>query len=113
MNTIKHTVGFDIGQSAEDLFPLFSPEGEKLWVPGWDYENIMGTAELAEDYVFLTESHDHVSGKAIWLVKKYELDSWLIQFYRIEPEDKVGIVTLQCFSRGAALTHEVPGTFGE
>lgn len=87
MNTIKHTVGFDIGQSAEDLFPLFSPEGEKLWVPGWDYENIMGTAELAEDFVFLTESHDHVSGKAIWLVKKYEPDSWLIQFYRIEPED--------------------------
>ena len=53
----------------------------------------MGTAKLAEDYVFLTESHDHVSGKAIWLVKKYDPAFWYIQFYRIEPQDKVGIVT--------------------
>jgi hypothetical protein len=30
----------------EILFPLFSAEGEKLWVPGWDYENVMGTREL-------------------------------------------------------------------
>jgi hypothetical protein len=105
MNSIKHTAGFDIAQPVEDLFPLFSPEGEKLWVPGWDYENIMGTADLAEDYVFLTGSHDHLSGQAIWLVKKYDPASWFIQFYRIEPEDKVGVVTVQCFSRGAAQTH--------
>ena len=39
MNSIKYTAGFDIDQPAADLFPLFSPEGEKLWVPGWDYEN--------------------------------------------------------------------------
>src|SRR5210317_427334 len=99
MDFIEHTASFEIAQPVEDLFPLFSPEGEKLWVPGWDYENIMGTADLAEDYVFLTESHDHVSGKAIWLVKKYEPEAWLVQFYRIEPEDKVGVVTVQCFSR--------------
>ena len=105
MNSIKYTAGFDIDQPAADLFPLFSPEGEKLWVPSWDYENVMGTAELAEDYVFLTESHDHVSGKAIWLVKRYDPAAWFIQLYRIEPEDKVGIVTVQCFSRGAASTH--------
>ena len=104
MNSIKHTTGFDIAQSVEDVFPLFGPEGEKLWVPGWEYENVMGTAELFEDYVFLTESHDHVSGKAIWLVKKYEPASWLIQFYRVEPEDKVGVVTVQCFRRSATQT---------
>ena len=36
MNSIEHTAGFDIARPVEDLFPLFSPEGEKLWVPGWD-----------------------------------------------------------------------------
>ncbi len=105
MNSIKHTAGFDLAQPVEDLFPLFTPEGETLWVPGWGYENVMGTAELAEDYVFLTEGHDHVAGKAIWLVKRYELASWMIQFYRIEPEDKVGVVTVQCLSRSATETH--------
>ena len=104
MDAIKHTATFAIDQPVEDLFPLFSPEGEKLWVPGWDYENIMGTADLAEDYIFLTRRHDHLSGKAIWLVKKYDPASYLIEYYRVEPEDKVGVVTVQCFSRGPALT---------
>ena len=30
MNSIKHTASFDIAQSVEDLFPLFSPEGREV-----------------------------------------------------------------------------------
>ena len=26
---------FDLAFSAENAFPLFSPEGERIWVPGW------------------------------------------------------------------------------
>ncbi len=48
-----------------EVFPLFSPEGEKAWVPGRDYENVMGTTELAEDYVFTTRSHDHAATTAV------------------------------------------------
>jgi len=61
MKSVKHTAGFEISQPAADLFPLFSPEGETLWVPEWDYENIMGTTDLHEDYIFLTKAHDHAS----------------------------------------------------
>ena len=96
MSTIKHTEKFKIDQPIEILFPLFSAEGEKLWVPGWNYENIMGATELHEDYIFLTKNHDYASTDAIWLVKKYEPESHLVQFYKVEPEDKVGIITVQC-----------------
>jgi hypothetical protein len=96
MNSIRHTAGFEIPQPVDRLFPLFSPEGEKHWVPGWDYENIMGTTDLDEDYIFLTKSHDHASTGAIWLVKRYVPVSYFVQFYKVEPEDKVGIVTVQC-----------------
>lgn len=96
MKTINHTKAFELPVSASELFPLFSPEGEKLWVPGWDYENVMGTTELFEDYVFLTDSHDHGAQKAIWLVKRYEPDNNLVQFYRVEPEEKIGVVTVIC-----------------
>jgi len=96
MNKVKHTASFEINQSINKLFPLFSPEGEKLWVPGWDYENIMGTNHLHEDYVFLTKTHDHASTNAIWLVKKYEPESYLVEFYKVEPKDKIGIITVQC-----------------
>ena len=60
MNTIKHTVDFEIDQPIALLFPLFSAEGEKLWVPGWDYVNIMESKDLHEDYVFLTKNHDQI-----------------------------------------------------
>lgn len=81
---------------AGELFPLFSPEGEKYWVPGWDYENVMGTTDLSEDYVFLTQKHDYGSADAIWIVKKYDPKSHFVQFYKIEPEYKIGIVTVKC-----------------
>lgn len=96
MNQVKHTEHFRIAQPAEVLFPLFSAEGERHWVPGWDYENILGTTGLHEDYVFLTRSHDHEAGDAIWLVKRYEPDSHFVQFYKVEPGEKVGIVSVEC-----------------
>ncbi len=55
MSKIRHTAVFEIKQRIDKLFALFSPEGEKLWVPGWDYENIMGTIDLhypTSRYVF-------------------------------------------------------------
>ncbi|WP_420629061.1 hypothetical protein [Candidatus Leptofilum sp.] len=96
MSTIKHSHTFQINQNIDVLFPLFSAEGEKLWVPGWDYEQVMEGTELHEDYIFLTEAHDYASTKAIWLVKKFEPESHLVQFYKVEPEDKVAIITVDC-----------------
>jgi len=105
LSTVKHSVTFRIAQSIETLFPLFSPEGEKLWVPGWDYENVMRSTDLHEDYIFLTKNHDYASTDAIWMVKRYEPESYLVQFYKVEPEDKVGIITVQCFKKAEELTN--------
>ncbi len=87
-----------------ELFPLFSPEGEKSWVPGWDYESVMGTTELSEDYVFLTRTHDHKTTKAIWIAKKYDPQSHFVQFYKIEPEDKIAVITVKCTELEAEKT---------
>ena len=104
MSTVKHTADFRIRQPIEILFPLFSAEGEKLWVPGWDYENIMGYTDLHEDYIFLTKNHDHASTDAIWLVKQLKPKSHYVQFYKVEPGDKVGIITVQCTKINESLT---------
>lgn len=96
MKSVEHVKTFEIAVPVADLFPLFSPEGEKKWVPGWDYHSPAGTTELAEDHVFLTTSHDHGTTEAIWLVKKYEPDAHLVEYYKVEPEDKVGVVRIQC-----------------
>ena len=52
MASIKHSESFEIAQPVETLFPLFSPEGEKLWVPDWDYESFSAGTALHEGYVF-------------------------------------------------------------
>ena len=104
MKSVKHSKTFELAVPIKVLFPLFSPEGEKLWVPGWDFRNIMGTAELAEDYVFLTEAHDHGTTEAIWVVKKYDPAACLVEFYKVEPKDKVGVVRVQCRAMAADRT---------
>ncbi len=96
MKSISHTKAFEMTIPIAELFPLFSPEGEKYWVPGWDYENVMGTTELSEDYVFFTKTHDHGTTDAIWIVKKYDPKSHFVQFYKIEPKYKIGVVTVKC-----------------
>lgn len=96
MVRVRHIDDFQIDQPIDVLFPLFSAEGEKYWVPGWNYKNIMGTTELREDYIFVTENHDDVASDAIWLVKKYDPDSHHVEFYKVEPEEKVGIITVKC-----------------
>jgi hypothetical protein len=56
----------------------------------------MGNTELCEDYVFLTRTHDHGTTDAIWIVKTYDPDSHFVQFYKIEPQDKIGVVSVKC-----------------
>lgn len=104
MSKVRHIASFEIGQPATELFPLFSAEGEKLWVPGWDYENIMGNTDLHEDYVFLTKNHDHASAVAIWLIKKYDPSGYYVQFYKVEPEEKVGVIEVKCLQLDESLT---------
>ena len=106
MNSVSYTETFRMDQPAETLFPLFSAEGEKLWVPEWDYENISGSDGMHEDFIFLTKTHDHSSNDqdTIWLVKKYEPENYYVQFYRVEPGQKVGLVTVRCIEVDLSIT---------
>jgi hypothetical protein len=104
MKSISHTKSFEMAAPIADLFSLFSPEGEKYWVPDWDYENVMGTTELSEDYVFLTKTQDHGTTDAIWIVKNHDPKSHFVQFYKIEPDDKIGVVTVKCSELEAERT---------
>lgn len=104
MRTVEHSKAFSIGEPIDELFPLFSPEGERRWVPGWDYENLMGTTRLSEDYVFLTRSHVHGSTEAVWIVKSFDPENHAVTFYKVEPGDKLGVVSVRCVAQGADET---------
>ncbi len=106
----SHSATFEINQPVQTVFPLFTPEGEKLWAPGWDYDNVMGTNPLDEDYLFVTRSHDHAANEAIWIVKKYIPEEHRVQYYKVEPGEKVGIIEVACAPLSSAST-EVQVTY--
>lgn len=97
MTKKNFSASFEMMQSADVLFPLFSAEGETLWVPDWEYTAISDGKVLHEDYVFVTTNHDFATTDAIWLVKKHQPDDYLVQFYKVEPEDKIAVITVQCY----------------
>ena len=98
--SVSHTAEFEISQPVQAVFPLFTPEGEKRWAPGWAYENIMGTNTLNEDYLFLTSTHDHAASDALWIVKHYDPEAHCVQYYKIEPGEKVGRIDVTCRPSG-------------
>jgi len=100
----SHSEEFVIGKDIESVFPLFSPEGEKLWAPGWEYTNVLGTKNLQPDYVFLTDSHDHRSTTAIWIVADYDPVKHYVSYYKVEPGEKVGKIVVQCFEEDSKYT---------
>lgn len=98
MRSVEHSRTFELPQPVDELFPLFSPEGERHWVPEWEYGNVMGTTELCEGYVFTTQSHDHRESEAVWVVSHYDPLDHRVRFYKVEPGNKVGTVTVSCRS---------------
>src|SRR5215217_4271418 len=65
-------------------FPLFSPLGEKAWVPGWDPELLHPSgANWTEGLIFRTRGE---SGDAIWVVTRLDRSAWRVQYHRVEPD---------------------------
>jgi len=96
---VSHSEEFLLPRDIASVFPLFSPEGEKLWAPGWDYTNLLNSKDLQRDDVFLTDSHDHKSTNAIWIVSDYDPVKHYVSYYKVEPGEKVGKVIVECFKQ--------------
>lgn len=49
-------------------------------------------------------NHEYATTDAIWLVKRHDSGSHFVQFYKVEPEEKIGIITVQCIEKEKSLT---------
>ena len=101
---VSHSEEFLLERDISYVFPLFSPEGEKLWAPGWNYTNLLGSIALEPDYVFLTDTHDHKSTQAIWIVSGYNPDKHYVSYYKVEPGQKIGKIVVECFEQSRTST---------
>lgn len=95
-----------------EVFELFSPEGERLWVPGWNPELLHPPGETwAQGLIFRTQEE---KGPAIWVVTRLDRAARDVEYHRIERDRYVARVTVRCASLGdrrtaATVTYEFVG----
>jgi len=78
----------------EAAFPLFSPEGERRWVPGWAPEILhppAGTWEAGQ--IFRTQEE---MGEAIWVITRLDRELHEAEYHRVEPGRYVARIAVAC-----------------
>jgi hypothetical protein len=100
--SIELTGGFALPAAPESTFELFSPLGEKRWVPGWDPELIHPPGATWErGLVFRTPEE---RGDAIWVVTALDRNRQEVEYYRVEAGRYVARVHVRCASAAGGQT---------
>jgi hypothetical protein len=77
------------------VFPLFTPLGEKLWVPDWNPTIIYpASGDIELGAVFTTP---HASGAPmVWTVVEAMPEHFRVAYVRVAPESHVAQISVQC-----------------
>lgn len=81
--------GFELALSAKDALPLFTAEGERRWVPGWEPERLGGGVGS----VFVTRMG---GTETVWVVVDYDLQRGVARYARQVAGVQAGLVEVQC-----------------
>ena len=75
---------FELPFPRERAFELFTPEGERAWVAGWDPEPLHapGGRLDVEGAVFRTRAHDE---ETLWIVLGVDRGAFVAEYARITP----------------------------
>jgi hypothetical protein len=88
------THSFDLPMPLSAAFPLFEPEGERAWAPGWDPKYVYpADGRPQKGMVFVTDADDE---ETLWLVLQHEPRAGAVEYARITPGNRVAIVRVQC-----------------
>jgi len=94
--------GLRVAAAVDEAFELFSPRGERAWVPGWEPELVHPPgASWAAGQIFRTRGK---RGDAIWVVTALDRSRHEAEYYRVEAERYVARVRVACEARGPART---------
>src|SRR5215211_5061563 len=89
-----------VAAPAADALHFFTPEGERLWVPGWKPEYLHpADGALAEGLMFRTH---HGAEVTLWLVSRCDRAAGAIDYVRVTPDSRMGTVTIRISDRGGS-----------
>lgn len=97
----SHT--FTLERPPAEALELFTPRGERAWAKDWDPAwHWPPDGETRVGMVFTTE---HGGEHTIWAMTRHEPDRGIVEYVRITPGSRVGVVRVQCSAAGEASTH--------
>ncbi len=101
-NSITLTGRLTVDAPIDDAFPLFSPVGERGWVPGWNPELLFPAGAAWErGQIFRTQEE---SGEAVWIISELDRAAHSVEYHRVESGRYVARVRVHCESKVSAST---------
>lgn len=83
----------------DQVFPLFTPLGEKAWAEGWDPEFLNpASGETRDGMVFRTT---HGREETLWACVLWEPESHRVRYVRVTPGSRFGFVDVSCDQVGS------------
>lgn len=89
--------GFELPLTARRAIELFTPEGERLWVPGWDPHYPDGEGGETDGTVFTTHAHDVAT---VWVIIGIDRARPAAAYARVTPGWHAGTVRVGCTDEG-------------
>src|SRR5262245_64588568 len=94
--------GFSIASPVATVFELFSPLGEKRWVPGWNPELLHPPGvDWAQGLIFKTKEQ---RGEVVWIVTRLDRARHEAEYFRTEPGRYAAKVRVECQPRDSTNT---------
>jgi hypothetical protein len=91
-----------VSAPVEKAFELFSPLGERSWVPKWDPELLHPPGvSWAVGQIFRTGEE---KGEAVWIVTALDRKAHRVEYHRVEPGRYVARIRVACSASGEGKT---------
>ena len=90
--TAEHTISLPL--SAAEAFPLFTPEGERLWIADWNPHHFYpSNGETLVGMVFTTGHGDETT---YWTLADLDGEGYAVRYIRVTPASRSVIVEVKC-----------------
>jgi hypothetical protein len=83
---------FRLEAPLEQVFPLFTAEGERRWAPGWEPVILSGAVERGS--AFVTRAHSGI--ETTWIVADYRPAEGRVSYARLAQGSNIGLVDVIC-----------------
>jgi len=101
--TAEHTITLPL--SADEAFPLFTPEGERLWIEGWNPHYIYpANGETIVGMVFTTGHGDETT---YWTLVDFDNGAHTVRYCRVTLGSRSVIVEVKCEAAGEQETRVI------